>query len=258
MKILNKYKKHFDQGFKDFVMNLDLLPSKVAKEMIANALFEDPVYLKWALENKLNFDYFLKLNKEDVLKIFHKIPNARILFLRALKNHPEENNFITANLPSMILKQYLDDREMEKITVSHQEDARTKIMQAIFDLKDSGELEPFEWKLPPVEVLSGTGHVVDKFGHYNQYYEGGVLALTGLLEKGKRSGLWKNFYPNGALHAEGNYVEGEKQEEWQIYFLNGKLKSCGHFKNDLKHGDWKEFELNNEFKIIHYVNGRSK
>jgi hypothetical protein len=256
MKILNKYKKHFDIGFKDFVMNLDLLPSKVVKEMISNGLLEDPVYLKWALENKHNFDYFLRLNKEDVHKVFHTLKNSGLLFLRALKNHPEENSFITANLPSLILKQYLDDREVEKITIAYQEDARSKIMQTIFDLKTNCELGPFNWKLPPVEVLTGTSHTVDKLGNYNQYYEGGVLAITGILDKGKRSGIWKNFYPNGALHAEGSYLHGEKQDVWSIYYLNGQLKSSGQFKDDLKNGEWKEFEMNQEFKITNYINGK--
>lgn len=256
MQVLKKYKKHFDRGFKDFVMNLDLFPSRVVKEMISNGLLEDPVYLKWALENKLNFDYFLNLDKEEVMKVFRSLPNPGIIFLRSLKNHPGENSFITASLPSFILKQYLDDRDVEKITVAHQEDARIKIMQVIIDLKEAGELVPFEWKLPPAEVLSGTSHTVDKFGKYTQYYDGGVLAITGLLEKGNRSGLWKNFYPNGSLHAEGIYSNGEKQKEWSIYYLNGNLKSIGHFKDDLKHGEWKEYEINNEVKVLNYVNGK--
>lgn len=256
MQILNKYKKNFDVGFKEFVMNLDLLPPKIVKEMISNGLLEDPVYLKWALENKLNFDYFLKLSKEDVLKIFHSLTNSNVLFLRALKSHPEENSFITANLPSMILKQYLDDRELAKITLAHQEDARSKIMATVFNLKETGVLEPMEWKMPPSAVLKGVDHVIDKFGNYKQFYEDGVLAISGAIVKGKRSGYWTNFYPNSALHAEGNYKEGQKQDEWSIYFLNGKLKSSGFFKDDLKNGEWKEYEANEEYKILLYQNGK--
>lgn len=258
MQILNKYKKHFDQGFKEFVMNLDLLPSKVVKEVIFNGLLEDPVYVKWALENKIGFDYFLKLNKKDVLKVYHSLNNGSILFLRALKNHSEENNFIASTLPSLIYKQYQADRENEKITVALQEDARVKIMRIIFQLKDSGELEAFSWKMPPPEVLNGQAQLIDKFGNYKQFYDGNVLAITGQVVKGKRSGTWKNFYPNGAIHAEGLYSEGQKCEEWAFYYLNGNLKSCGEFRADLKHGPWKEYELNNDFKIINYENGKIK
>lgn len=256
MHILNKYKKKFDSGFKDFVMNLDLLPPKVVKEMISNGLLEDPVYLKWALENKLNFDYFLNLNDEDILKVFRSLKNPGIIFLRSLKNHPDENDFISTKLPSYILKQYLDDRESEKITVAHQDDARSKIMQTIFDLKENGELEAFNWKMPPVEVLSGTSFSIDKLGNYKQFYDGGVLAITGIMTKGKRSGRWKNFYPNGSLHAKGVYAQGQKEDEWCIYYLNGKIKASGHFKDDLKNGEWKEYEINNEFKIYNYINGK--
>lgn len=256
MQILNKYKKQFDEGFKKFVMNLDLLPGKVVKEMIFNGVLEDPVYLKWVLENKLNFEHFLKLEKEEVLKVFRSINYPSMIFLKALKGHPEENTFITTNLPSLILKQYLDDRENAKITVAQQEDARIKIMQAIFNLKEQGELSAIDWKLPPAEVMSGTSHLIDKLGNYTQYYEGGVLAISGVVVKGNREGLWKNFYPNGALHAEGHYTGGQKINEWSFYYLNGNLKSKGIYKDDLKNGEWIEFEANSEAKIYNYQNGK--
>lgn len=256
MQILNKYKKHFDQGFKDFVMQLDLLPPKVVKDIISNGVLEDPVYLKWALENKLNFETFLKLDKEDVLKVFRAISNPGILFLRALKSHPEENIFISNNLPSLILKQYLDDRESAQITMAQQADARIKIMQAIFQLKETGELSPMTWKLPRVEVLSGTSHTLDKLGNYKQYYDNEILAIEGSVIKGKRSGLWRNYYPNGAVHAEGHYENGEKSQVWSFYYLNGQLKSTGSYLNDLKNGEWKEFELNLDYKIQIYKNGK--
>lgn len=257
MQILKKYKKLFDEGFKDFVMNLDLLPTKVVREIVFNALLEDPVYLKWAIENKLNFEYFINLNKADVLKIFRTLSNSEALFLRALKNHPDEEKFISNNLPSLILKQYLADRESNKITVSQQEDARSKIMKTIFELKEKGDLEPFDWKMPPVEVLKGNSHNIDSFGVYTQNYNDGILALTGAMVSGKRSGLWKNFYPNGALQAEGNYIEGQKQDEWSFFFSNGSIKSKGRFKNDLKQGEWLEFDLNSEVKITNYKNGKT-
>jgi len=233
-------------------MNLELLPSKVVKELICNGMLEDPVYLKWAMDNRVGFDYFLKLSKDDVYKVFQSLTNPGVIFLRALKNHPEENEFITSKLPSLVLKQYLDDREVMGITLALQEDARIKIMKVIYDLKEKGELDHFDWKLPSVEVLSGTSHKVDKFGNYNQFYENGKLAVTGILEKGKRSGPWKYFYDDGSLYAVGVYVQGQKQDEWCTYYLNGNLKSCGVYVDDCKKGEWKEPDGDNNNKIINY------
>lgn len=252
MQVLNKYKKHFDRGFKDFVMNLELLPSKVVKEIIFNGMLEDPVYLKWAMDNRVGFDYFIQLSKDDVYKVFQSLTNSGQIFLRALKNHPEENSFITSKLPSLVLKQYLDDRELVVITQALQEDARIKIMKMIYDLKEKGELDCFDWKLPSPEVLSGTSHKVDKLGNYNQHYENGKLAITGSIEKGKRSGTWKYFYDDGSLYAVGVYVQGQKQDEWCTYYLNGNLKSCGVYVDDLKKGEWREPDGENNYKIINY------
>lgn len=258
MKILDKYKKHFDLGFKDFVLKLDLLPPKIVKEMVSNGILEDPVYLQWAMENKHHFDYFIKLDKEDVLKVYRALSNPGILFLRALKGHAEESNFITANLPGFILKQYINDREIEKVTIAHQEDARAKIMQAIFNLKDNGDLSTFDWKLPPADVMTGKSQNVDKFGLLKQYYSNGVLAITGSIEKGKRSGVWKNYYNNGALYAEGVYKNGQKENEWRFYYLNGKLKEKGLYKEDLKTGEWIEYGITEDDEtIITYMNGKA-
>lgn len=257
MNILDKYKKNHDIGFKEFVKYLDTIPPNEMKELVGNCVFEDPVYIKWALENKLGFKSFIMLGKEDVLKVFHALKDPDITFLRALKNHSEENVFINANLPSLILNNYRENRETTQITVALQEDSRAKIMKIVYDLMEAGTLSQFHWKLPSAEVLAGASHVIDKFRKFKQYYEGGALALVGQVDdKEKRVGQWSNFFPNGSLQTEGNYTEGKKQEEWRIYDLNGNLKSVGHYKNNLKHGEWKVFDNENDFKIINYINGK--
>ena len=256
MEILKKYKHKFDSGFKEFVINLDLLPPKVVKEMISNALLEDPVYLKWALDNKLNFEYFIDLKEDDVLKLLHHLKNSNIILLRALKNHPEESDFLSIKLPSLILKQYLQDRESEIVTLGHQEDARSKIMKGIFTLKERGDLSAFDWKIPPVDVLRGSSFIINNLGLCTQYYEDNILALSGNIVQGKRSGPWKFYYPSGALHIEGGYAEGLKQESWSHYFQNGKLKLSGNYKDDLKSGEWREYNSNNELAISQFSAGK--
>lgn len=256
MDILKKYKKQFDKGFKEFVLNLDLRPSRVTKEVMTQGLLEDPVYLKWALENKHHFEYFLKMNDEEVYKVLISIPGGVIVLLQALKNHSDEYHFISSKLPRMIHKQYIVDREVQKITVAQQENARIKIMQTVFDMKENGELGPFEWKLPPVKVMNGTDYTIDAVGEFKQFYDSGILALSGKIVKGKRVDKWINFYPNGAIHAEGEYVDGQKEKEWLIYFLNGKIKSSGCFRQDLKNGEWKEYEMSGQVAIVKYHNGK--
>lgn len=257
MEVLDKYKIDFDCGFKNFVMELNLLPQKEMQELVFNGLLEDPVYLMWALENKLSFDYFLKFNSNNILIVFRKVQNAEIIFLHALKNHINEEEFIRSNFPRFIRDQYFTSRETEKITVSLQFEARKKIMRVVFDLMETGQLDPFDWKIPPAEVLSGIGYTLDNFGNFQQFYTDGVLALEGKLdERGKRSGSWRSFYPSGAIHTEGNYDKGYKQGAWCFYYLNGEVKSCGRFMNNVKHGDWVLFEMRSERKVIKYLNGK--
>ena len=263
MSLLDKYKKNDEVGFIEFVKKLDTATSKEMKKMIFNCLLEDPVYTKYALENKLGFEYFLKLDKEEVFKVFHELQDSDMILLRALKNHTEETTFTSTKLASMTLKLYEEQRESTKITIGMQEDARSKIMMVIYDLKENVKLPSFNWKFPSVKVLNGTSYISDKHGNYKQSYEDGVLAISGQLnEKEERTGVWKNFYPNGSRHAEGSYVDGKKENEWRFYYLNGNLKSVGLYKSNLKNGEWKEYEIKkgfeevNEFKVIKYLNDK--
>ena len=72
MQVLSKFKKNFDAGFKDFVKGLDILPTQTINDLMFNGLLEDPVYLKWALINKLSFDYFLKLTNKMCSRYFRR------------------------------------------------------------------------------------------------------------------------------------------------------------------------------------------
>jgi hypothetical protein len=257
MEILNKYKFDFDNGFKNFVMDLNLLPPKDVQELVFNGLLEDPVYIKWALENKLTCDYFVKLNSNDVLKVFRKLQNAELMFLYALKNHMSEAEFIQSNFPKFIRDHYFILREAEKVTVSLQMEARGKILQTIFDLMESGVLDPFDWKMPPSEVLAGISHTLDYSGNFKQFYADGVLALQGWLDdRTKRCGEWRSYYPSGAIHTIGNYDKGRKQGEWIFYYLSGEIKSRGQFLNNVKDGEWMVFEMRSECKIVTYTNGK--
>ena len=257
MQLLNKYKKDFDIGFKNFVKCLDILPTQAMNELVFHGLLEDPVYLKWALVNKLSFEYFLKLNNNDILKVFRNLKNPDTTFLYALKNHPEESDFIKSNFPQFILNEYLINRDTAKITVSMQQEARKEILKSLYELMENGKLDSFEWKLPPAEILSGIGHTLNQSGEYKQYYENGILAIQGYLDiRGNRTGIWKSFYPSGSLHSEGYYSVGQKHGPWYFHYLNGTVKSCGSFFHNVKNGDWLVFIPNRNCKTETYINGK--
>ncbi len=257
MQILYKFKRDFDAGFKDFVKSLDILPAQATNELIFNGMLEDPVYLKWALVNKLSFDYLFKLSNKDLLKVFHSIKNSDLVFLHALKNHSKEDDFIKSNLPQFIRGQYLSNRETEKITIAMQSEARKTIMITLYDLMNMGEIDSCEWKLPPAEILSGISHTIDRGGNYRQYFEDEILAIQGRLdEKGRRTGTWTSFYPSGSIHSEGAYSAGQKNGEWCFFYLNGNLKSCGIYYGNMKNGGWQVFDSNNNVKMINYINGK--
>lgn len=256
MDVLKKYKKLGEQGFKDFVLSLDLRSSKLLKEVLENAMIEDPLYLKWALENRQPFESFLGLGKEEVHLVLKMIPNSELHLLHALKNHKEEENFITTKLPNFNYKQYLANRDVHQVTMQLQENARIKILEQVFALKQEGILPAIEWSLPPHEVMEGVNPKVDAEGNFRQFYDNGALAISGKIEKGKRVGRWMIFYSTGKLFAEGDYALGLKTNEWVFHFPSGKCKSQGCYVEDLKHGEWKIYDESGAFQTQHWQNGR--
>lgn len=259
MYTLKKHKKKGAAGFKEFVKNLETFPASTVKEMLLLGLVEDPVYLKWAMENRISFQYLLNLSEEDVMTLFQNINKSFEILAMAFKNTSEEDDFIKGKLPSSLQKQYYQESEYINPTLQQKIQARTKLMNTLYQLEESGVFEKFSWKIPPVSILEGEELKPLEDGQYGLYYTEpyeNVLALKGPVEKGLRAGLWAHFYPNGELIAKGHYVSGEKAGSWTFFYPNKAMWLEGKFVDGLKDGSWKEYATDGTFVEIQYQKGR--
>lgn len=258
MYTLKKHKKKGVEGFKDFVKNLETFPASTVKEMLLLGLIEDPVYLKWAMENRISFQYLLSLSQANAMTLFKNINMSFELLAMAFKNTPEEDSFIKQKLPSSLQKQYFQESEYIEPTPQQKVQARTRLMNTLFKLEETGVFEKFTWKIPPVSVLEGEDLKPLEDGEFGVYYTSpleNVLALKGPIEKGLRAGLWGHFYPNGELIAKGFYVSGEKAGQWTFFYPNKSLWLEGKFVDGQKDGLWKEYAADGSFVEIKYQKG---
>jgi hypothetical protein len=256
MYTLTKHKKLGVKGFKTFVKNLELFPEHTVSTMTSIGMLEDPVYMKWALKNKIRFDNFLSLDYESVLKVLDKMkPTSIQSLVFAMKGHEEEDNFLKNNIEGKNLFQYNDFAEYITVTTKQFNIGKSRIMESMFELEMSGEIPSFSWSLPPENIIRGESHILAVDGSYILRYVSGKIALEGQLTHMLREGVWKHFYPNGSLLAEGVYLQGEKSGDWILYYADGQEKSKGSYKNDLKHGVWKEIDPKGEILVIKYKEG---
>lgn len=257
MYTLTKHKKNGIKGFKTFVKNLELFPENTVRTMTSVGMLEDPVYMKWALKNKIRFDAFMILDYESVLKVMDRLkPSTMQLLVFAIKGHEKEAEFLKNNMTDKHKYEYNEEAEYTNPTPKQKHIGKTRIMEAMFDLEMNGEIPFFDWDLPPIEVLTGEHFNVTEAGIYTQNYLDGKPALEGQLVHMLREGVWKHYYPNGDLMAEGIYLQGEKSGDWTFFFPGGQIKSQGIFKNDMKHGLWSEFDPQGDELKVTYKEGR--
>lgn len=83
------------------------------------------------------------------------------------------------------------------------------------------------------------------------------VSEEGLVEAGKRHGLWKVYYPSGHRYAEGEYVYGDLQGPAKFWYESGKLKEEGSYVDGLRTGEWTEWdETSSRYRKGVYVQGR--
>lgn len=257
MYTLSKHKKKGVDGFKEFVKNLELFPSKTVQNMIFIGLLEDPVYLKWALQNRISFQYFKELSPEDVMKIYDFIRMPLQTFISAMKSDNDEPAFVGEKLPEPLQRQYWEEREGLSVTFARQDQARISIMEKVLELEKRGILPKINWKIPPSDVLEGNSFEITDDGIYIQYYQNGKFALRGMLENRLRAGTWEHFYPDGNIFAVGIYINGEKNDDWTFYYPDGCVKMQGSFKDDLREGKWVFFsQESDDESVVYFKEGK--
>ncbi|MCO4795396.1 MAG: hypothetical protein KC493_16875 [Bacteriovoracaceae bacterium] len=256
MYTLSKHKKLGVKGFKTFVKNLELFPEDTVREMTQVGLLEDPVYMKWALENKVEFTVFIDLDYEYTLEVLERLkPKGLNTFIFALKNSTWESDFVEQKLHPRVQTEYWDQVEYTQVTKRQQDQARVRILEIVFEMEKEGEIPSFNWNIPPTEILEGDNIKIDEEGNYKMFYTDGKLALEGKLLNKLREGFWKHYYPNGVMMAEGIYIQGEKEDVWKFFYPDGRDRSEGHFKNSLKNGKWIETGKDGKTMEVTFKNG---
>jgi len=188
MYILTKHKKKGEEGFKGFVRSLATMGSATFKNVLQMALLEDPVYMKWIMTNlsATGFDFFTRLDKTSVQKVYNEINNPLRIFVLALSNFEDCKNFINEKFLPTMKAQFMEEAEMtQNITPAQQTASKTIIIEKMFELQKRREIPDTDWEIPAKEVLSGENHKIVANGDFLLVFENGKPALRGQLEPTK-------------------------------------------------------------------------
>jgi antitoxin component YwqK of YwqJK toxin-antitoxin module len=75
-----------------------------------------------------------------------------------------------------------------------------------------------------------------------EVYDNGQPKVKGMLEDGKREGLWVSFYENGVRWSEENYLDGKREGRAINFYPNGIMRYRGQFIDDKKAGLWQFYD----------------
>src|SRR5690606_11564941 len=88
------------------------------------------------------------------------------------------------------------------------------------------------------------------------HYPDGTVRWEGMLDNGKRTGLWKEYYRNGLLKSELNYKDSKLNGEGKEYYYNGKVRKEMNFSDGKYHGKYREYYRNGQlYKSAWHENG---
>ncbi len=75
-------------------------------------------------------------------------------------------------------------------------------------------------------------------GEYIKHYKNGVIEMRGMMNNGKRDGLWKSWYDNGLPWSETTFKDGKKNGSTKTWYENEKVRYTGFYTNDIESGKW--------------------
>jgi len=96
-------------------------------------------------------------------------------------------------------------------------------------------------------------------GIFQRFYNNGVLADSGRLDRGNMTGFWKSWHDNGQLRELRYYAIGRgafgsqyshMQNEFKSWFANGKIQDSGFYKDNKREGVWVEWLENGSVRSI--------
>lgn len=253
MAMLDRIKRGQLDGFKEFVLSMEITASSVRQNIFVNGVLEDPVYMDWVMKNLKTFDDFLTLPSDDITTVLASGNQIMSVFAKAVWGSSQETILSFESVFPRLMSKFKDELSLiQNTSPAEKESARFYIVKTARKLQAEDKIGGFDWKLPPQDVFQ---FKTFKDGIVKIYFDSGVLAAEGGYLKGKRFGTWKHFYDSGKVLGEGDYSDGLKTGLWQLYYGNGGPRGKGKFKADLKHGRWVEWDRRGNEAEVDYNEG---
>jgi hypothetical protein len=256
MGMLDRIKKRQNDGFKEFVINMETTASGTRAQIFTAGVLEDPVFMSYVMKNIRTFEDFMNLDSDDIDTVLNSQEQIMTLFAKCLFGSDDAKIMSLESTMPRLMSRLKDELSYLKEVLQQEKDgARFYIMKVARKLQMEEKITGFSWKLPPQDVYYPK---VYKDGKTKIHFESGVVAAEGEYHKGKRIGQWRHNYDQGIVLAEGDYSEGFKSGVWVFYYSNGNIKAQGKYKSDLKHGLWKEWDRNGTLTEVEYNEGVKK
>lgn len=242
--MLERIKKRFLDGFKDFVLNMETTGLWKRQQIIITGILEDPIYMSWIMKNIKSLPNILELNSEDVETVLKTQPQAAGVLARALFSLPvNQRDAFVNSLPKSASLLQDEISYLSEVSPSEQEGAVFFLLKIIRKLQEEELIIGFGWRLPPMDIFYPKQY---EDGPLKIFFESGILAAEGVMSSNRRTGAWTHYYDSGKILARGHYSGGMKEGNWEFFFGNGKPKSQGMYFNDNKSGIWKEWNRQDE------------
>lgn len=254
--MLDRIKRRQNDGFKEFVINMETTGGQTRGQIFTAGVLEDPVFMSYVMKNIRTFDDFLELDSDDIESVLTSQEQIITLFAKSLFGADEKKIMGLESVIPRLLSKLKDELSyLKDVSPMEKEGAKYYILKIVRKFQIEEKIHGFKWDLPPQDVYYPK-QIKDGDGEI--YFESGVLAAKGAYLKGRRMGPWVHNYDSGKVLAEGDYNDGLKQGVWVFYYSNGNIKAQGKYREDLKHGLWKEWDREGKLTEVEYNEGVKK
>lgn len=254
--MLDRIKKRQNDGFKEFVINMETTASVTRAQIFTAGVLEDPIFMSYVMKNIRTFDDFMNLDSDDIDTVLTSQEQIMGLFAKCMFGADEAKIMnLESMIPRLMARMKDELSYLKDVTPMERDGARFYIMKVARKLQMEEKINGFSWKLPPQDVYYPKVH---KDGKTKIHFESGVVAAEGEYQRGKRLGPWRHNYDQGNVLAEGDYSDGLKSGVWVFYYSNGNIKAQGKYRSDLKHGIWKEWDRSGVMTETEYNEGVKK
>jgi hypothetical protein len=256
MGMLDRIKRKQNEGFKEFVINMETTAGATRAQIFTAGVLEDPIFMSYVMRNIRTFDDFLQLDSDDIDTVVSSQDQIMPLFAKCMfGSDPIKLMALESIIPRLFSKFKDELSYLKEVTPQERDGAKFYLMKLARKFQVDEKIHGFSWKLPPQDVYYPKQF---KDGQVKIHFESGIVAAEGLYLKAKRMGPWRHNYDSGTILAEGDYFDGYKSGIWVFYYSNGSIKSQGKYKADLKHGLWKDWDRNGILVETEYHEGVKK